>query len=200
MGRHRAFDEHTAVRAARAVFWSRGYDAASLPELEEATGLNRSSIYHAFGSKRGLFDAAVESYLDEVIRPRLSTLTTEPVPPHAVDSYLVGMRDAILSTDSPAATHGCLMVNTAGSPIVHDAAVRERVAAYRHEIASALARGLAAQNGHGDPASLQSTANALTALVVAAMTLTRVDPRAAADTLDAARRLAAGEASEPSHG
>ncbi|MDD0859753.1 TetR/AcrR family transcriptional regulator [Arthrobacter alpinus] len=45
-----------------------------LPDLERATGLSRSSIYHAFGSKRGLFDAAVASYLSEIIRPRLQPL------------------------------------------------------------------------------------------------------------------------------
>ncbi len=200
MGRARSFDEHAAIRSARAVFWRRGYEAASLPELEEATGLNRSSIYHAFGSKRALFDAAVENYLDEVIRPRLVALTTEPVAPDAVDSYLVGMRDAILAPDSPAASHGCLLVNAAGSPIVHDTAVRERVAAYRDEIASALTRGLSASRPTQDPESLASTANALTALVVAAMTLTRVDPLAAAETLNAARRLAAGEASGVARG
>ena len=78
MGRNRTFDTQEAVRAARSVFWSNGFGGASLPDLEQATGLNRSSLYHAFGSKRGLFDAAVDSYLEEVIRPRLRILTEAP--------------------------------------------------------------------------------------------------------------------------
>ncbi|HOZ57111.1 MAG TPA: helix-turn-helix domain-containing protein, partial [Nakamurella multipartita] len=69
MGRTKTFDPGEVVRAARAVFWTRGFESASLPELQEATGLSVSSIYHSFGSKRGLFDAAVASYLDEVARP-----------------------------------------------------------------------------------------------------------------------------------
>jgi AcrR family transcriptional regulator len=77
MGRTRAFAEIDVVRAARGVFWNRGYEETSLPDLEAATGLNRSSIYHSFGSKRGLFDAAVESYLDDVVRPRLEPLRAE---------------------------------------------------------------------------------------------------------------------------
>jgi len=64
MGRTRTFDEDAVVRAARDVFWQHGYAEASVPDLEAATGLGRSSLYHSFGSKRELFDAAIESYLD----------------------------------------------------------------------------------------------------------------------------------------
>ena len=74
MARPRSFDTATAVRAARQVFWTRVSEATSLPDLEAATGLRRSSLYQAFGSKRGLFDAAVASYLDEVVRPLLAGL------------------------------------------------------------------------------------------------------------------------------
>ena len=56
MARTQSFDRDTVVRAARTLFWTVGYESASIPELETATGLSRSSIYNAFGSKRGLFD------------------------------------------------------------------------------------------------------------------------------------------------
>ncbi|GAB3998060.1 hypothetical protein GCM10029992_22820 [Glycomyces albus] len=52
MGRVQTFDTAEVVRAARTVFWQHGYEDASIPALEAATGLRRSSIYHAFGSKR----------------------------------------------------------------------------------------------------------------------------------------------------
>ena len=61
MGRTRTFDESDATRSALGVFWDQGFDGTAVPDLEEATGLSRSSIYHAFGSKRGLFDAAVSA-------------------------------------------------------------------------------------------------------------------------------------------
>ena len=193
MGRKRSFNTQEAVRAARSVFWSNGFEGSSLPDLEEATGLNRSSLYHAFGSKRGLFDAVVDSYLDEVVRPRLRILTEAPIPPDAVSIYLTGLKNALLAPASPASEHGCLMVNTAGSPIAKDAAVGERVAAYRAEIATAIETGLAHQPGFA-AARVAPTAMAISSLVVAAMTITRVDNTAAAETIDAALAIVGGEA------
>lgn len=74
MGRTRSFAEDEAVHAALGAFWGGGYESTAVPELERVTGLSRSSIYHSFGSKRGLFDAAVTAYLDDVVRPRLAPL------------------------------------------------------------------------------------------------------------------------------
>ncbi|MCU1404441.1 MAG: TetR family transcriptional regulator, partial [Glaciihabitans sp.] len=84
MGRVQTFVAADVVRAARTVFWEHGYEGASLPDLETATGLSRSSIYNTFASKRGLFDAAVQSYLDEIIHPRLRPLQAETVGADAV--------------------------------------------------------------------------------------------------------------------
>lgn len=193
MGRKRSFDADEAVRAARSVFWSNGYEGASLPDLEAATGLNRSSIYHTFGSKRGLFDAAVDSYLNEVIRPRLRVLLEEPVPPDAVRTYLTGLKAALLARATASSENGCLMVNTAVAPIAKEESVRERIAAYRAEIAAALESGLSHQP-YFDRSRVAPTAMAVTSLVVAAMTLTRVDSAAAAETIDAALALVGAEA------
>ncbi|MEZ5189149.1 MAG: helix-turn-helix domain-containing protein [Microbacterium sp.] len=70
MGRTRTFDETDAgaPRLEASGITTRG---DMIPDLEKATGLSRSSIYHSFGSKRGLFDAAVDTYLDQIVRPRL---------------------------------------------------------------------------------------------------------------------------------
>lgn len=191
MGRQQSFDTDAVVRAARTLFWEHGYEGASVPDLERATGLNRSSIYHAFGSKRGLFDAAVESYLDEVVRPRLRGLRADAVAPDAILTYLTGLRRALGS--GIAATHGCLLVNAAGAPIAHDAAVAETVAAYRGELRDAFARGIAARRRDSAPAGpdVETLAEACTALVLSAFAITRVDNAAALRTVDAALRLVA---------
>ncbi|WP_153038931.1 TetR/AcrR family transcriptional regulator, partial [Rathayibacter tanaceti] len=125
MGRTQGFDTEQVVRAARAVFWENGFQEAALPDLEAATGLGRSSLYHAFGSKRGLFDAAVQSYLDEVVRPRLAPLVAPSgASPTALEEYFTGLRTALADPRSLSARSGCLLLNAAGAPIARDEAVR----------------------------------------------------------------------------
>lgn len=189
MGRTKTFDTAEAVRAARAVFWARGFESASLPELQEATGLNASSIYHSFGSKRGLFDAAVASYLDEVARPRLRPLTGPQVEPDALVDYLVGLRAALRCAGTLPADHGCLLINTASAPLAADDSVAQAIGDYCAELRTAIGRGLDARRSDLEPAARSGLADACTGLVVAAFTLVRVDPEQAARSLDAALRL-----------
>lgn len=187
MARTRAFDRDEAVRAARTVFWRTGFDAASIPDLEQATGLNRSSLYNTFGSKRGLFDTAVQSYLDEVIRPRLRPLQTEPVTADAILDYLDGLRAAFENLDSPAAANGCLLINTAGSPIADDAAVAQIVSDYRSELRAAIGAGIDAHSGAVGASDRARLADSVTGLVVASFALARVAPTEASRLLLTAR-------------
>ncbi|GAB2758233.1 TetR/AcrR family transcriptional regulator [Sinomonas soli] len=189
MGRTQAFDRETAVRAARAVFWQSGYEDASVPDLEQATGLSRSSIYNAFGSKRGLFDAAVQSYLDEVVRPRLRPLQGSHVEPHAVIGYLDGLREALAGAGSAPAANGCLLINAAGAPIAHDAEVARVIADYRDELRAAVGRGIGAHLPAATAAERERLADAVTGLVVAAFALVRIAPEEASRSLLTARGL-----------
>lgn len=194
MGRTQTFDTGEAVRAARAVFWAHGYEATALPDLERATGLSRSSIYHAFGSKRGLFGAAVASYLDEVIRPRLAPLTSAPVAPEALDQYLGGLRAALQRAGSLPATSGCLLVNTAGAPIGQDDEVARLITGYRAELRAAFGNGVRAALPGAAPADQDTLAEACTGLVVAAFVLVRVAQAEALRALDTASALLAARA------
>ena len=74
MGRRRAYDTSAVIQAAREQFWRCGYELTSVGDLEACTGLDRSSLYHAFGSKQGLFEAALRSYLKEAIESRLAAM------------------------------------------------------------------------------------------------------------------------------
>lgn len=65
MARPREFVEAEAVRHASRTFWTRGYQATSIRDLETATGLVAGSLYKAFGSKRELFLLCLEQYMKE---------------------------------------------------------------------------------------------------------------------------------------
>lgn len=194
MGRTAAFDRDDVVRAARALFWERGFDAVGIADLERVTGLGRSSLYHAFQSKRGLFDAAVASYLEEVIAPRLAPLSADDVAPEALDGYLAGLLEAVRSPDGTTAT-GCLLLTAASTPIGADEAVRATIAEYRRTLRDAVRRGLVAVRavpGNADAgADLERRTDVVTSLVLAALTLARVDRAEAQRLIGTARELAA---------
>lgn len=184
MGRPAGYELSEVVSAARDVFWDRGLDGTSLPDLERATGLSRSSIYHAFGSKRGLFDAAVRDYLDTVVRPRLAVLVDEPVAPDAVRSYLRGLTQAVetLPDDSP--RRGCLLLACATSA-GHDPALADVIEDYRAELTGSFAVALSARYPAASLARLARRARQLTSMTVAGLVLAKINRDEAVATLRA---------------
>ena len=62
MARFREFDPDVALDRAMQVFWTKGYQAASLDDLCNATRLNRSSLYSAFGDKHSIFLETIDRY------------------------------------------------------------------------------------------------------------------------------------------
>jgi len=193
MARTLAFDSGAVIKKARSLFWSKGFEAASIPDLEEATGLSRSSIYNSFGSKRGLFDAAVQSYLDEIVRPRLQPLTADEVEHSALIEYLDGLISVFSQPDALPTSNGCLLINTANSPLSADSHVATVIQAYREELEAAFSRGIQATRSALEPAVQQRLASTVTGLVVAAFALVRIAPEQARTLLEDAKTLVISE-------
>ena len=79
MARPREFDADIALDRALELFWSKGYEASSLDELCDATGLSRSSLYATFGSKRNLLLRTVDRYFERRT-PRIAEALARPLP------------------------------------------------------------------------------------------------------------------------
>ena len=62
MARHKEFDRDEALHKAMEVFWSRGYEGASIQDLVQHMGINRQSIYDTFGDKHALYLQALDRY------------------------------------------------------------------------------------------------------------------------------------------
>ncbi len=64
MARSKEFEPEQALQAIMNVFWTKGYEGASLQDIEVATALNKQSLYRAFGDKRAMYLAALSAYDD----------------------------------------------------------------------------------------------------------------------------------------
>jgi TetR/AcrR family transcriptional repressor of nem operon len=74
MGRPRGFDEAVVVRSAAELFSTRSYDGISMDELVTHLGVHRNSLYKTFGSKRGLYQAALRWSLEHDITPLIDRI------------------------------------------------------------------------------------------------------------------------------
>jgi AcrR family transcriptional regulator len=108
-GRPRGFDSDLALDAAVNVFWRRGYDGASLSELTAAMGINRPSLYTAFGDKAQLFHMALRRYVDRNMG-YVSAALALPTAHEVAAAFLVGNAVAVTRPGLPA---GCLSVQAA---------------------------------------------------------------------------------------
>jgi AcrR family transcriptional regulator len=104
MGRARAFDADEALDKAMTVFWSKGYDGASLSDLTEAMGINRPSLYAAYGNKQQLFRKALERYGDGPSSYEREALA-QPTAREVAEGLLRGAADVQTDPQTPA---GCL--------------------------------------------------------------------------------------------
>jgi TetR/AcrR family transcriptional regulator, transcriptional repressor for nem operon len=90
MGRPRAFDEDETVRAAARLFADRGFDGTSVDDLVNGLGVHRGSLYKVFGSKRGLYLAALRHHLDHEILPLTAALAVVDHPGTALSRAVAG--------------------------------------------------------------------------------------------------------------
>jgi TetR/AcrR family transcriptional regulator, copper-responsive repressor len=117
-GRPRAFEAETALAQAMDVFWSDGFAATSLDDVSAATGLNRPSLYGAFGDKRALYLKAYGEYrkrVNEQFQPLF--VTSEPLRVK-LKHILIAALDLYLS--GPNGPRGCFTVLSAASEAIAD--------------------------------------------------------------------------------
>lgn len=127
-GRPRSFDPDEVLDKARAVFWNLGYAATSLDDLAAATGLNRPSLYAAFGDKHALYLAALDRSAREGIASLSGALQVE-APLRAI-LWTIFERTIEIYRSGELGQRGCFLVGTAVTQAVDDPDARERLAAF----------------------------------------------------------------------
>ena len=109
MGRPRGFDEDAALEAAMRVFWEKSYEGATMADLTEAMGINRSSIYAAFGDKEALFRRAVDRYSEG----RMTYMKEALAQPSLLEVTAGLINEAVEFLSTPGNPRGCLSVQGA---------------------------------------------------------------------------------------
>lgn len=137
MPRPRAFDPADVLAAAQRVFRAKGYEAASVQDLVDATGLSRSSLYAAFGDKHGLYLAVLDRYAAEG-RRALQDLCGCTSPLGAARAYL--SRVASEPAEGEGVPLGCLMVNAAAECASRDPETARRAGDTRRGMAQTFER------------------------------------------------------------
>lgn len=146
-GRPREFCRDEALDKALDAFWKRGYEGTTLAELTEAMGINRPSLYAAFGSKEELFRLAVDRYVETgpgfMQREALNERTALAV----VTRLLMSHAESLTDPEHPP---GCLVVQ--GALICGDAAesIKEELIARRAAGEADLRKRLERAKAEGD--------------------------------------------------
>ena len=124
-GRPRAYEPDVALGKALDLFRKDGFAATSLDDLSAATGMNRPSLYGAFGDKRALFIKSYRRYRDDARAAMADIFRDElPIRQRLGRIYAVAL-DIYLSGES--GPRGCFTVMTAASEAVADPEIRAMV-------------------------------------------------------------------------
>jgi TetR/AcrR family transcriptional repressor of nem operon len=124
MARPREFKESAVLDAAVLCFWKQGYEATSVRDLVEHTGIAAASLYNAFGDKRALYEKALDQYIEDSIADRIRRCQSLP-PLQAIEAFFDEIVKRSLNDRD---RKGCMLVNAALDGAPNDPAFRKVVA------------------------------------------------------------------------
>ena len=145
-GRPRAFDLDAALDRAVEIFWRKGYEGTSLTDLTEALGINRPSLYAAFGNKEALFCKVLDRYANGPAAYAHDALDA-PTAYEVARQLLAG---AIRVTTGPTTPPGCMLVQAALVCGDDAADMQQALAARRADGTRCLRERLEHARTHGD--------------------------------------------------
>ena len=145
-GRPRAFDADKALDRALLAFWRKGYEGTSLTDLTRAMGINRPSLYAAFGDKEALFRKVLDRY-EEQQAASVEDAHRAPTPRGFVERLLTGAAEWHTDPRTPA---GCLMVSGALACGDTASTIRKELSARRAASEACIRRHLEEARSAGD--------------------------------------------------
>ena len=186
------FDVDEILNKAMQAFWSRGYEATSMQDLVDRTGINRGSLYATYRDKHALFLAALRRYAETIHHKRLADLESRYGPSEAIRQSLLAF---IPQASEKRGNRGCFLTNTALELAAHDPEAGKIVAQAQKQTEAWFARMIRKGKAVGEIGPHVKPAQAaqgLLALLIGLSVLNRSRPERAllqAIVDDAIRRL-----------
>jgi TetR/AcrR family transcriptional repressor of nem operon len=141
MARPREFDIDEALERAMNVFWTKGYEGASLQDLLDAMSIARGSLYKAFRDKRSIYLAALDHYDRTEVQRAVDVLRDRSTGDGAarIRLFLEDARAAVIRRHD---RRGCFLCNAAVDRAPMDAGIQAKVLAMMKRMESAVAAAL----------------------------------------------------------
>jgi AcrR family transcriptional regulator len=146
VGRPRAFDTEQALDRAVDLFWTQGYEGTSLADLTEAMGINKPSLYAAFGNKESLFRKAIERYQEDQAS-YIGVAMAEPTARKAIEKMFASHARFLSGREKPP---GCMTVQSAMSCSKESRQVQNELVAIRRHSEDVLRERLEQGIAEGD--------------------------------------------------
>jgi AcrR family transcriptional regulator len=152
MGRPRGFDEDAVLEAAMRVFWEKSYEGATMADLTEAMGINRSSMYTAFGDKESVFRRVMERYREGPMTYIRQALV-QPSLREAIEALIRGTAEFLSTPSNP---RGCLSIQGALACGTEAEPVKQAMIDWRKSGEAAIKKRLQQAQSEGElPAEIQ---------------------------------------------
>ncbi len=198
-GRPRGFDEDDVLDALTTLFRERGFEAASLTEIVEASGLNKSSLYNTFGSKDELFDQVLGRYMD--MRESMFSEFMADGTLDALSGFLDMMR---MELNSEEGCRGCLLVNASTELGLRSNAVIDMSSRYRKMMRDGVKGPLSRAEAAGEiaPGMVEVYADTVLSFSISASVAVRsgADGSEISEMIDSMARLVdSWRIADPSH-
>lgn len=188
-GRPRGFDEGQALAGLTETFWVRGFAAASVDELAAAAGINRPSLYAAFGNKQAMYLRVIASFAEKLEATLAATLSVDlPVAQGLAALYEASIALYLSGEPHP---RGCLAVCTATSAALDEPEIKQALARVLRTMDRALHKRLKLARDAGE---LTRDANPRARALLASSALHSLAIRARAGESRATLRLLADAA------
>lgn len=136
MARTLEFDPELALSRAMEYFWLHGYDAANMRDLASFMGISKGSFYNTYGSKKDVYLAALNSYLEQEYRLLAQMLVETPPVDELLPALFANVSERFTDHDQQ---RGSFLVNAAVERAPHDPAVRSAIAGHFESFDALLA-------------------------------------------------------------